>query len=195
MAVAVVQGARPRQHPLFFIKRPFADSAPLVLFTPLPQHCEAALESTASAAALLRAEGAPASFARVTCAAPGSKALAKAAGVKALPTLSLFRAGAKLLEFTPSQRGTPEQAARRLADVIATVAADARPPAQVHFVIMAGDARAVDGPAPVAPPKFDYAAMRAAAAAELKAAQKQSGGGGDEDCDAGEDDEECGVKW
>ena len=132
-------------------------------------------------------------FARVTCAAPGSKALAKAAGVKALPTLSLFRAGAKLLEFTPSQRGTPEQAARRLADVIATVAADARPPSDVHFVIMAGDARAVDGPAPVAPPQFDYAAMRAAAAAELKAAATQKAD--DEDCDAGEDDEECGVKW
>ena len=157
------------------------------------QHCEAALESTAAAAALLRGEGAPVAFARVTCAAAGSKALAKAAGVKALPTLSLFRAGAKLLEFTPSQRGTPEQAARRLADVIATVAADTRPPQDVHFVMMAGDARAVDGPAPVVAPKFDYAAMRAAAAAELKAAAAQKAD--DEDCDANEDDEECGVKW
>ena len=132
------------------------------------------------------------SFARVTCATPGSKSLAKAAGVKALPTLSIFRAGGKLLEFTPSQRGTPAQAAQRLADVINVVCADTRPPAQVHFVMMAGDARAVDGPAAEVAPKFDYAAMRAAAAAELKASQ---GGDSDDECDAGEDDEECGVKW
>jgi hypothetical protein len=135
------------------------------------------------------------SFARVTCTTPGSKALAKAADVKALPTLSLFRAGAKLLEFTPSQRGTPAQAAQRIADIINVVLADPRPPTEVHFTMMAGDARAVDGPAAVVAPKFDYAAMRAAAAAELKAKQAQEADDEDEECDAQEDDEECGVKW
>jgi hypothetical protein len=164
------------------------------------QHCAAALESTASAAATLRAAGAPATFARVTCSTPAAKALAKAADVKALPMLTLYRAHTKLLEFTPSARGTPAAAAARLATLLSTVAAEQR--TNVHFTMMAGDVHVVDGPPAAPQPKFDYAAMRAKAVAEAAAAKAaaaaQEGGeeeGVEGECDAGEDAEECGVKW
>ena len=138
------------------------------------------------------------SFARVCCATPAAKALAKSAGVRALPTLTLFRAGAKLLEFTPSARGSAAQAASRLAALIGTVAGERR--ADVHFTMMAGDVHVVEGPPVAPPPRFDYAAMRAAAqaaAAEAAAEAAKAAGAAaeEEECDAGEDDEECGVKW
>ena len=60
--------------------------------------------------------------------------------------------------------------------------------------MMAGDVHVVEGPAPTPAAKFDYAAMRAAAVAELKASSSAAKDEDDE-CDAGEDDEECGVKW
>lgn len=160
--------------------------------SPTCVHCEAAMTATAAAAAELGSAPAPAPlFARVTCSAPPAKALAKAAGVKALPLLSLHRAGAKLLEFTPSARGTPAQAAARLAAVLATVDGDRRSASEVHFTMLAGSATAQEGPALAAAPKFDYAAMRAAAAAELAAVAAAT----EAPCAAGEDDEECGVSW
>ncbi len=200
MAVAHLQGTRPlrclartrfpRVPKTLLNKR--SPRHPLSRPTRAAQHCAAALESCATAATALRAASAPVAFARVTCNTPASKALAKAAGVLALPTLSLYRAGAKLVEFTPSARGSAAQAAERLRVVLATVAAEQR--TDVHFNMMAGDVRVVDGP-PAAPvPKFDYAAMRAAAAAAAKEAEAK-GDAEDEDCDADEDAEDCGVKW
>jgi nucleotide-binding universal stress UspA family protein len=109
--------------------------------------------------------------------------------------LTLYRAHTRLLEFTPSARGTPAAAAARLATLLATVAAEQR--TDVHFTMMAGDVHVVDGPPAAPAPKFDYAAMRAKAVADAAAAKAAEAGKEEEEeeCDAGEDDEECGVKW
>ena len=100
-------------------------------------------------------------FARVVCDIPATKALSKEANVAAFPAVSLHRGGLQLLEFTPSQRGGSDVAARRVEEVINTVAAERRSPADVHFRMLAGSAQVVDGPAPEAK-RFDYAAMRCA---------------------------------
>jgi hypothetical protein len=133
-------------------------------------------------------------FARVVCDVQATKALSKEAKVAAFPAVSLHRGGLQLLEFTPSQRGGSEVGARRVEEVINTVAAERRGPGDVHFRMLAGSAQVVDGPAPVEAKRFDYAAMRAAAQAQL-AASRADGAAGEDDCDAAEDDEECGVKW
>jgi len=134
-------------------------------------------------------------FARVACATPESKALSKAADVRAFPLLSLHRGGAKLLDFTPSQRGGPLTAAARLRELLETVAGETRP--DVHFTMMAGSVHVVEGPPAEEPKKFDYAAMRAQAAAQLKAeaAAAEAAGEADAECDSTEEDEECAVKW
>jgi hypothetical protein len=134
-------------------------------------------------------------FARVVCDVQATKALSKEAKVAAFPAVSLHRGGLQLLEFTPSQRGGSEVGARRVEEVINTVAAERRGPGDVHFRMLAGSAQVVDGPAPVEAKRFDYAAMRAAAQAQLAASRAADGAAGEDDCDAAEDDEECGVKW
>jgi hypothetical protein len=180
--------------------------------SPTCQHCSAAQETLASVAGQLGTRG-DVSFARVACSSAATKALAMSAGVKAFPLVvrpsaataaatltracvlqSLHRGGSKLLELTPSSRGGEEAAARRLQQQLAVVADDKRGPAEVHFTLLAGVVSAQDGPAPLAPTRFDYAAMRAAAAAQL-ALEALQDAADEEECGATEDDEECAPHW
>jgi len=160
--------------------------------------------------------GARVTFARVACATPAAKSLAQSAGVKAFPLLvracagaslpivelltpraraqTLHRGGQKLLELVPSQRGGPEVAARRLKEAVRAVADEPRGPEAVHFTLLANVVSVQEGPAPVAAPKFDYAAMRAAAAAQLAAAAEK-GEEEEEECGSTEEDEECAPRW
>ena len=183
-----------------------------------PQHCEAAQEMMATVARALTETGESVTFGRVACDSPQTRALSKAAHVAAFPLVTLHRGGTKLLELTQSMRGGDEAAARRLQEVVASVAAETRSPRDVHFRMLAGAVQVVDGPAPEEPPRFDYAAMRCdccvwrlpvrvlpttpffflcicRAAAQAQLAQSKEGSDGDDECDSPEDAEECGVKW
>ena len=79
-------------------------------------------------------------FARVVCDVSATKALSKVAKVAAFPAVSLHRGGLQLLEFTPSQRGGSDVGARRIEEIINTVASDRRGPGDVHFRMLAGGA-------------------------------------------------------
>lgn len=184
----------------------------LAWLSPSCKHCEAAAALVAEVAGSLSggappqqqpppaaAAKPPVVFAACLASTSSSRAAAAACGVAAFPLLQLYRNGALLLEMTPSQRGGTSLAAMRLRNALHVVNSDTRAPAEVHFVLQAGEVSARDGPA-LAPKAFSYAQMRAAAVAAYKAEQARleeeigEGEVGDE-CDSKDTDEDCVVKW
>lgn len=152
--------------------------------SPSCKHCYAAQGTMLLACEAINKKDLPVTFMRVACDDPDTKALARAKEIRAFPTIGMYRGGAKLVEFNPSQRGDPVGRLKTNIELVATTTDEDK-----AFQMLSGEVRVID-----APPKAKVAAAPVAVAAAAAVVAVAAGGDDDEDGDCDEK-EECAPTW